>query len=459
MLSAILCTINFSILAKAVLYSQVITTKYGPLQGYPALNGSVKGIKNWQQIATWKGIPFAASADGANRFRPPLPIEPWNTTKEAKDFGPVCAGMRLSKNHTQSENCLTLNIWSPAISTDARLPVAIWQYPAGGSAADSTFDGAGMADKGIVFVNFNRRESVYAWLAHPWLSAEMGEDYGTNSSGNWAMLDQQAALRWVHENIAAFGGDPDRITFLGQSAGSAATYHIVNSPLVKGLIKGAIIQSGVRHPKDPLCSSLAENYKTLDAALANGEAYVSRLNVTSLKELRALPTSDFSSLSFMENTFSAVLDGYAMPSTYMDSLIHGAANDVPIMTGNTKDESGASYGLNMTVAAYVSSLNTTYGSWASTFESAYESSHGPAAAYNAQFTDRSVVGTYLWAHLWKVASSQPVYSYIWDHAPPGTTQGAAHMTEIPYALNNLYGTQLPYNDKDYEVAAIMSDYW
>lgn len=459
MLLKALIVSGLAALANAALYKQVVTTKYGPLQGYPALSGNIRGIQNWQDISVWKGIPFAASAGGTNRFKPPQPVQPWNVTRDARDFGPVCAGMRLAMNHTQSEDCLTLNIWSAANSTDAKLPVAIWQYPAGGSSSDSTFDGAGMADKGIVFVNFNRRESIYAWLAHPWLSAEMSENYGTNSSGNWAMLDQQAALKWVYENIAAFGGDPDRITFLGQSAGSAATYHIVNSPLVEGLIKGAIIQSGVRYPKDPLCSSLAENYKTLDTALTTGEAFVAKLNVTSLQELRALSTKDFPEVSFNEGSFSAVLDGYAMPSTYMESLRNGAANDVPIITGNTKDESGASYGLNMTLAEYVSNLNATYDSWASTFQSEYNSTYGAAAAYNAQFTDRSIIGTYLWTRLWYTASSKPVYNYFWDHAPPGTNGGAAHMTEIPYVLNNLYGTDLPYTDEDYEISAIMSSYW
>ncbi|KAF2251225.1 alpha/beta-hydrolase [Trematosphaeria pertusa] len=459
--------VAFASLAKGALYNQVISTKYGDVQGYPAFNGSTQGIDNWQDITVWKGIPYAASTAVSNRFKPPQPVSAWNTTMYAKDFGPVCpATLGEVGDHTLSEDCLSLNIWTAANSTDAKLPVAIWSYPAGSTSGDALFDGGGMADKGVVHVTYNYRNGALGWLAHPWLSAEMSASYGTNSSGNWAVLDQQAAVKWIHENIAAFGGDPDQITVMGQSAGSAATYHIVNSPLVKGLIKGAIIQSGVRYPKDPLCSSLAENYGTLDAALAKGSSYVSGLNATSLEELRALPLSAFGTTASPpgqgNDSFGAVLDHYALPTTYMESLLQGAANDVPIMTGNTKDESGASYGLNISASTYLSDLNTTYESWANDFLAAYggaNSSAAVSAAYNAQWSDRSAVGTWLWSQLWATSSQQPVYNYFWDHAPPGQTQGAYHESEINYVLNNLYGTDLPWTADDYAIAEKMNAYW
>ncbi|KAK5027057.1 hypothetical protein LTS07_007356 [Exophiala sideris] len=221
-------------------------TSYGPVQGRPAFNSTPSGnLTNWENITVWKGIPSAASTAGQNRFRFPEPAESWSQTLLAKDFGAVYPSATSGNNdYTINEDCLNLKIWSVADSSDAKLPVVMWSYPAESTAADVLFDGGGMADKGIVYVNYNYRTGSFG------------------CSGNWGMLDQFAALKWIHANIAAFGGDPDHtsITVMGESAGSAATCHIVNSPLTKGLIVGAIIESGVRDPHDPLATSLAEGY-------------------------------------------------------------------------------------------------------------------------------------------------------------------------------------------------------
>lgn len=454
-IAALLCTTS------ATLYDQTIDTAYGPVQGYPAFNSSPAGVtlEHWKDITVWKGIPYADSTSGNNRFKAPQPVTPWNTTLAAQNFGPVCPQTfrAVPDGYTDSEDCLSINIWSAANSTDAKLPVVMWSYPAMSSARDPLFDGAGMADQGVVFVNYNYRNGVFGWLAHPWLSAEMNETHQTNSSGNWAILDQNAALNWIVENIEAFGGDPDHITVMGQSAGSAATYHIVNSPLTKGLIVGAIIESGVRDPKDPLSSGLAEGYRSLDQALETGESYVSELNVTSLADLRALNYTTFS----QGDGFGAVLDYYALPDTYMNTLINGAANNVPIMTGNTRDESGATYGLNISLTTYLADMNTTFGDWTDEFLAVYTAndSTSASAACNRQWSDRSAVGTWLWSQLWAKASVQPVFTYFWDHAPPGQTQGAYHESEINYVLNNLYDTDLPWVAEDYEIAKIMNAYW
>lgn len=261
-------------LALAALYDTTIKTAYGTVKGMAAFDSAPDpNISNWNEITVWKGIPFAADTSGENSWRPPQKRAAWNSTLYASDFGDTCPGQpsfgnvakrqsagNSSSTTTSSEDCLNLNVWTSANSTDEKRPVMIWSYPAGGSAADGLFDGAGMAAQGIVYVNYNYRNATFGWLAHPQLAEEMAQEVGHNVSGNWAMLDQFAVLKWVHENIAAFGGDPDQITVVGQSAGSAATYHMLNSPLTKGLIKGAIIESGgIRYPQDPFCSSLAEN--------------------------------------------------------------------------------------------------------------------------------------------------------------------------------------------------------
>jgi carboxylesterase 2 len=450
--------------SSAALYDTIIETKYGSVQGYPAFNSTPSGnLTHWRDITVWKGIPFAATTAGENRWRAPQPASSWNGTLDAKTYGNVCPSATSDTSLTIDEDCLNLNIWSPANSTDAKLPVVMWSYPAESTAADALFDGGGMADKGIVFVNYNYRTGSFGWLGTPELNEEFYKATGSNSSGNWGMLDQFAALKWIHENIADFGGNPDHITVMGQSAGSAATYHILNSPLTKGLIKGAIIESGVRDPHDPLCTSLAEGYKTQAYVMAQGLNYTASKNVSTIAELRKLPMSALEDNVLDGWSFGATLDYYAMPATYFETLKKGAVNNVPVLTGNTKDESGAEYGTNITVAEYLADLQDTYttGNWSKKFLELYpaENSVRASGAYNSMFTDRSKVGTWMWSQLWATSSEQPVYTYFWDHAPPGQDQGAYHESEINYVLNNLYATDKPWEAIDYEIAAKMNGYW
>ncbi|CAG8081265.1 unnamed protein product [Penicillium nalgiovense] len=467
LLPALLSQMSF---AHAALYEQVIHTQYGPVQGYPAFNATPSGnLTRWRDITVWKGIPFAASTAGENRWRAPQPMHPWNGTLDARNFGNICPSSSSSPEYTVSEDCLNLNIWSAANTTNAKLPVVMWSYPAYSTAADALFDGGGMADKDVVYVSYNYRTGSLGWLAHPQLSEENLAANGHNSSGNWGMLDQFEALKWIRANIADFGGDPERITVMGQSAGSAATQHILNSPLTKGLIAGAIIESGVRDPHDPLCSSLAENYRTLEFALNQGVEYLASKNASTIAAARQLSYGEFvdnSQFSFGDTSsdwvFTATLDYYALPDTYYNTLLKGAANDVPVLTGNTRDESGATYGLNITVQEYLVDLNETYsGNFVEEFLCLYPAANGSqaSASENLQFTERSMVGTWLWARMWRSNASSPVWTYLWDHAPPGQGQGAYHESEINYVHNNLYATDSPWTDADYRIAAKMNAYW
>ncbi|KAI1099534.1 Alpha/Beta hydrolase protein [Jackrogersella minutella] len=453
--------------AQAALYNTVIQTPNGPVQGYPAFNSSPTNMNltNWKNVAVWKGIPFAADTSGANRFKPPQNVTRWNTTFDAKDYGLACPSSGTTYA-TIGEDCLNVNVWSAANSSSAKLPVVMWSYPAGGSNADPRFDGGGMADKGVVFVNYNYRTGPSGWLVSPELTQENLATIGVNSSGNWGMLDQFAAVQWIHDNIASFGGDPDHITVMGQSAGSAATYHILNSPLTKGKIVGAIIQSGLRDPYDPLATSLAEGYQTYDVAEAYGVSFMESVNCTTIACMRSLPASslDVSAMPGSSSaSFKGTLDYYCMPDTYLNTLELGLANDVPVLTGNTKDESGASYGGNTTLAAYLSGLNSTYsGAFVEKFRAAYPANDTAtaSAAQNAQFTDRSKVGTQFWANYWLSNRTSPVWTYLWDHAPPGQSAGAAHMTEIQYTQNNLYNVYYgQWQAEDYQIATKMNAYW
>lgn len=324
-----------------------------------------------------------------------------------------------------------------------------------------------MADKGIVFVNYNHRDGPGGWLVTPELSEERYNEVGVNSSGNYAMLDQFAALDWIRTNIASFGGDPDHITVMGQSAGSAATYHILNSALTKGKIVGAIIQSGLRDPHDPTATSLAEGYQTMEVSQAYSlEWMLENANCTTIACMRAVDASVLDAGLNPGSTsasFKSTLDYYAMPDTYLNTLKLGLAQDVPVLTGNTRDESGASYGLNITLETYIADVNETYsGEYAERFLEAYPANDSAtaSAAYNAQWTDRGKIGTQNWANLWHSNRTSPVWTYLWDHAPPGQDSGAAHMTEIMYTQNNLYNVYYgQWEADDYAISEKMSGYW
>ncbi|KAH6986736.1 Alpha/Beta hydrolase protein [Ilyonectria destructans] len=443
---AIFAALGLLPVVRGALYDTVIYTPNGPVQGYPAFNSSPANMSltNWRDVTVWKGIPFAGDTLGENRFRPPQNATAWNTTLEAKDYGYSCPSSGTTYA-TIGEDCLNVNVWSAANSTHDKLPVVMWSYPAGGSNADPRFDGGGMADKGVVFVNYNYRTGPTGWLVSPELTKENLATFGLNSSGNWGMLDQFAALQWVRDNIASFGGDPDHIT---------------------GKIVGAIVQSGVRDPRDPSATELAEGYQTYDVAEAYGVSFMDSVNCSTIACMRSLPmemldTSEMGGTSGA--SFKGTLDYYCMPDTYLNTLKLGLTHDVPILTGNTRDESGASYGLNITLAEYLSDLNSTYaGEFVDKFFKAYPANNSAtaSAAENAQYTDRSTVGTQFWANYWMSNRTSPVWTYLWDHAPPGQGAGAAHMTEIQYTQNNMYNVYYgQWEEDDYEIAIKMNDYW
>lgn len=458
--------------AMAALYESVLQTNLGPIQGVAAFNSSpydpIGNLANWADVSLFKGVPFAADTSGANRWRPPQPVTPWNTTRDASEFGLACPAE--SSTYTTGEDCLNLNIWTAASSTEAKLPVILWHHPAGGSNQDPLFYGGGMAAKGVIFVNSNRRDGLLGWLSTDELNEEMDDLVGHQAAGNWGLLDQIAALQWVYDNIAAFGGDPEKITVVGQSAGSAAAYHTVNSNLTQGLFVGAIAESGVRDPRDPEALTLAEGYNNFSVALSQGNEWLASTNYTTIDELRSLALADVpdaTTTSVGPSTgaynWRPTLDGYAIPHSYIDSLHYGPGNDVPFITGNTRDESGATYGLNISVAEFLVEMASQYEpsglyNWSLAL---YPHSNSTEASdsYNLMWDDTSRVSSWGYAVGWQSSAKSDVYTYYWDHAPPGQDQGAHHESEINYVFNNLYGTDLPWEYEDYVIAEKMSSYW
>ncbi|PXA93700.1 carboxylesterase [Caulobacter sp. D5] len=447
-------------------------------------------------ITVYKGVPYAAAPVGPLRFRPPAAPAAWEGVRQADRFGALCPqpqGGGPPPAGPMDEDCLTANVWTAAAAGEKR-PVLVWIYGGGfltGTGASPEFDGEGLARKGVVVVTFNYRLGALGFLATPALSAEA--EHG--ASGNYGLLDDIALLKWVRRNIAAFGGDPDQVTIAGQSAGAGSVGFLSMSPLAKGLFKRAIAQSHSRYPRDPDLRFLSVSYRTRPAAEQAGQAYAQAHGATTVEALRAMPWRDLiegsDAVEVAVETgstgkpplFRPVLDGWVIPSTYGAALAKGAFNDVVVVTGNNRDETGAvpvtafaalrarsgppragTPQVNVTLAAYVQAARAKYGAMADAFLRLYPASTDDEAALasNAAAYDNNRVSTYLWAAERAKGTSRPIFTYWWTHAPPGAghdLRGAYHGSEINYVLGNLDANDRPWTAEDRAIAERMSSYW
>ncbi|PWY93100.1 carboxylesterase [Aspergillus sclerotioniger CBS 115572] len=468
--------------AQAQLWDQVIQTSYGPVKGYKYFTNETALEKYFgtseSNVTAFLGIPFAADTGYQNRWKAPQPREPWNETLNATSFGPACPSNYATEI---SEDCLSLNIWTNAGSADAKLPVMVWNQGSDETSDDAWWYGGGMAMKDVILISFNRRDDAFGYLATPELNAEGLATTGHNTSGNYGVLDQLEVLKWVQKNIANFGGDPDRVTVAGQSFGSSQVYHAVNSPLFTGYFHGAISESGIRYPYDPLLAGLATSYVNMSTAITHSEAYIAEHNVSTIAEMRELSMEDLlvGSQDRVNGTwiwwvtalsagypliFKPVLDDYVLPSTYLETLQNGPANDVPVITGNTKDESGASTTTDYTVHEYLNYTSLKYGDLFDRYIKLYPVNDNATTgdrSWNAAARDASLVGSWAYATDWYKAAESPFFTYYWTHAPPGQSAGAFHQSEIMYALNALYANAdtYPFTEVDYEIGEKMSAYW
>lgn len=466
---------------QAQLWDHTIQTTYGPVRGFEYFNQTTldsyfNGIDS--SVTAFLGIPFAASTAYQNRWKAPQSRTPWNETFNATAFGPACPSEYASNI---SEDCLSLNIWTNAPSANASLPVMLWNQGSDETSDDAWWYGGGMALKDVILVTFNRRDDAFGYLALPELNEEGFQATGHHTSGNYGVLDQLEVLKWIQNNIANFGGDPDRVVIAGQSFGSSQVYHAINSPLFSGYFHGGISQSGIRYPYDTLLAGLATSYVTMSEALAFGANYTAQHNVSSIEELRKLSMEELlnGSQDRVSNSsmwwvtaisagyplkFKPVLDGYVLPKTYLDNLISGPANDVPVITGNTKDESGASTTAYYTIDEYDLYCSLKYGSLAKRYFKLYPAGNTTETAtnsWNAAARDLSKVGSWAYAFDWYKSARSAFYTYYWTHAPPSQDQGAFHQSEIMYALNALYANAQQYNftAEDYAIQDSMSAYW
>src|SRR4051795_2680417 len=300
-------------------------------------NGTVEGATEPSGIRVYRGIPFAAPPVGELRWKEPQPVKNWEGVKTTTQFGPRCMqgslfGDMVFRSNGMSEDCLYLNVWTPAKSPDERLPVLVYFFGGGfiaGDGSEPRYDGESMATKGIVAVSVNYRLQIFGFFAHPELTKESPH----HASGNYGLLDQSAALAWVKQNIAAFGGDPGRVTIAGESAGSSSVSAQMASPLSRDLIAGAIGESG----------STVSTSTTLAQAEETGAKFASSVDAKDLAALRAIPAQQLLEAAGKQGAprFNTIVDGYFFPEPPRKIYESGKQAHVPLLAGWNSEEQGA----------------------------------------------------------------------------------------------------------------------
>ncbi|MGW2822666.1 carboxylesterase/lipase family protein [Streptomyces sp. NPDC001443] len=469
---------------------QAVQTEAGPIEGVLCRDRSV---------TVFRGIPYAAPPVGDQRWRAPQPPPRWEGVRRADRFGPMCPQAPADAAATgvdvpMSEDCLSLNIWTGATSTTELRPVLVWVYGGGfreGTGAHPRYDGENLARQGLVVVTFNYRLGAFGFLA----TAELSEESGHGSSGNYGLLDCVAALRWVRDNIARFGGDPAKVTVAGQSAGAGMVNFLAISPLAEGLFHRAIAQSHARYARDPELRYLSTSYRLPPAAEAAGERYTRAHGAQSVRELRSLHwrklVDGHHPLDTAVETggpagpplFRPVVDGWAIPAGYDETYAKGAQNDVDYLTGNNLDESGAvpetlvaslrtgrrtvrpgSPPVHVTLEQHAAAARRKFGPLAEEFLRLYPAATDDeaAAAAGRAARDNSRLSTYLWGTDWTRHTTGRLHTYFWTHrtqVPGGGPRQASHGTEIDYVFGNPAGGTVSWTETDHHIARTLTSYW
>ena len=434
--------------------------------------GVVQGIEDEKTgISMFLGVPFAQPPVGELRWQPPQPVKSWTGVREADQFSarcmqrPLFADMNF-RSREVSEDCLYLNVWTSAKSPTDAQPVLVYFFGGGfraGDASEYRYDGASMAARGITTVTVNYRLDVFGMLAHPELTAESER----KASGNYGLLDQQAALRWVQQNIAAFGGDPARVTIAGESAGSISVSAQMASPGSKGLFARAIGESG-----SMLGIGLT---RMLADAERNGVAFAKSLHASSVKELRALPASVLLDAAGREQAprLDLVVDGDFFPKTPAAIYAAGEQARVPLLAGSNSQE--ASYEAVLghqpaTLQNYKLALLRIFGDRSGTAIELYPAADDEAvmSAATELASDRFLgYSTWEWVETHGRTARLPTFYYYYSRARPAPVspsqpreRGAVHSAEIEYAMGNL-GTNkvFAWTPDDYKVSETMQSYF
>jgi para-nitrobenzyl esterase len=430
--------------------------------------GTVQGVVA-DGIGTFKGIPFAAPPTGKNRWRAPQPVEAWNGVRAADHFAPGCmqdpAMMTfLGSDAGVSEDCLYVDVWTPAKTAGDRLPVMVWIYGGGfgaGATSSPTYDGARLAGLGVVEVNVAYRVGAFGFLAHPELSTESG-----TGSGNYGLLDQIAALEWVKRNIAAFGGDPANVTIFGESAGGISVSMLAASPAAKGLFARAISESGgsFAPPQGPGDEAAGLSVPTLARAQARGRRFLEQLGVSHIAEARALPAEKVREAQGpgLGGGFWPVVDGHVLLGDQYVLYEQGRFNDTPILIGTNSDEGASFVRGGTTPADFESMVRMGYGAGAAAILKAYPHATADEASQSARDLSRDTTfawSTWSWAALQSRHGGSDAYVYYFDHRTPQSPNGAAHAAELGYVFRTLDARGGNPRPEDTATSELMSRYW
>ncbi|QEM09934.1 carboxylesterase/lipase family protein [Mucilaginibacter rubeus] len=457
-------------------------------------NGALEGTREASNVLSFKGIPFAQPPVGDLRWKEPQPVKNWEGTLKADHFGhnpmqkPIFGDMGF-RTSGMSEDCLYLNVWTPAKSSKEKLPVLVYFYGGGlmaGDGSESRYDGESMAKKGIVALTVNYRLGVFGFFSHP----ELTKESPNHSSGNYGYLDQHQALLWVQKNIAAFGGDPTRVTIAGESAGSISVSVQMASPLSKDLIAGAIGESGAGIKPTLFPIPLAD-------AEQNGVKFATNEKANTLADLRAIPAEQLLNDAFKPGTppMSATIDNYLLPKSLPEIFMAGEQAKVPLLVGWNSAEVPFQFmmrGDAPTLENYTKTLKQLYGDRAEEALKLYPAANDEEVIKVATdlSSDRFIVySTWKWADLQVQTGGKPVYRYLFSrvrpamvasmgNATPGlaggvvkgdaakpapkmpSAVGAAHASEIEYAMGNLAGNKTyAWTPDDFKVSETMENYF
>lgn len=437
--------------------------------------GLVRGTYSGNDsVSVFKGVPYAAPPVGEGRFAEPRPVIPWEGIRDCYVYSDVCIQNQMKKGsfyqkefygveYPMSEDCLYANIWTPAESADEKLPVCLYVHGGGynaGMACNKGYDGEAFGKRGIVTVTFNYRVGIWGFLAHPDLTAE--NPHG--SSGNWGFLDQIAAVKWVRRNIAAFGGDPDHITVMGQSAGGGSTQLLCGSPLTDGDFCGGIVQSAIGS-----MPVLGDDYMCLDVAEKKGQEILEKMQVSGIEELRGMEASEIQrryndALKQMTDfRIKPVKDGYAIVEETMESACRNHLKQMPYLIGCTSNEMGngfippeAKNAHRITPELSVSENLQKYMGPAS--GRYYDVDQGPREDMD-QVPPWYVLACTAWCDLAVRQERPPVYQYVFSHPAPGDESGAFHSVEHPYVFQTLFRIWRPYTGVDMDLSNLCCSYW
>jgi len=423
------------------------------------------------KVVILKGIPFAAPPVGELRWKEPQPVEQWKGVREATKFGARCMQARIYEDMVfrdsgPSEDCLYLNVWTPGISAKTKCPVMVWIYGGGfqaGSTSEPRQDGEHLAHKGVVIVSMNYRLGIFGFFSHPELTAESAH----HASGNYGLLDQVAALKWVRENIGAFGGDPNNVTIFGESAGSFAVSALMASPLSKGLIHAAIGESGAFFGKKQSAKPLAESERR-DAVFAEslGMKSVGQLRRVSAEKLLEAARSGNDNERFRPN-----IDGYFMPPSASAIYGKGEQAHIPLLAGWNRDEGSYQHFFGAQPVSkenYPAKIRQLFGEAATEALKLFPGGSDEEVKSSAALLDTAdfiALGTWKWVEMHLRTGEAPVYRYEFDQVPPasegheGEAGLAYHSAEIEYVFGTLDWKKISWRPEDYKLSEQMGAYW